>query len=340
MTLVRISLILLALAALLLPIPSRLVETSYSRGVYPGIQASVTTASNVVPVSLLDLAVPVLLVAAAWRFARRVRRVGVVSALVRLTTLAATLYLAFLLLWGMNYRRLPLDQKLDFDQRRIRSDAAMRLGENAVRFLNVTHAAAHDPGQGSPTLEAALAAAERMLDSPRLAVPAVPKRSLLELYFRKAGIDGMTDPFFLEIIINRDTLPFERPFVIAHERAHLAGYAHEAEANFVAWLACLQGSPLAQYSGWLAIYEHVTASLPEADGSRLAAQLAAGPRRDLQQIEERYARASPMVRDASRDVYDAYLRANRVREGIASYTAVVRLILGAGMEDGRSLRLR
>jgi hypothetical protein len=40
------------------------------------------------------------------------------------------------------------------------------------------------------------------------------------------------------------------------------------------------------------------------------------------------------VRDTARDVYDSYLRANRVREGIASYTGVVRLLLGAGVAEG------
>jgi hypothetical protein len=34
------------------------------------------------------------------------------------------------------------------------------------------------------------------------------------------------------------------------------------------------------------------------------------------------------VRRAARDVYDSYLKANRVELGIASYDAVVRLALG------------
>ena len=44
----------------------------------------------------------------------------------------------------------------------------------------------------------------------------------------------MTDPFLLETLIAPDLLEVERPFVIAHEWAHLAGYADESEANFVA----------------------------------------------------------------------------------------------------------
>ena len=141
-----------------------------------------------------------------------------------------------------------------------------------------------------------------MLGSNRVAVPGVPKRSLLERYFRVAAIDGMTDPFFLEIIVNPDTLPFERPFVVAHEWAHLAGYANEAEANFVAWLACTQGDAMARYSGWLAVFEHVVASVQRPDRTTLTSQLAAGPRRDLQAAAARYARASPVVRTAARDV--------------------------------------
>ena len=62
----------------------------------------------------------------------------------------------------------------------------------------------------------------------------------------------MTNPFFLEVIINPDLLPFEQPFVLAHEWAHLAGYADESEANFVAWLTCVQGDaagPLQRVAG-------------------------------------------------------------------------------------------
>ena len=66
----------------------------------------------------------------------------------------------------------------------------------------------------------------------------------------------------------------------------------------------------------------------------LTSQLGGGPRADLRAIAARYDRSSPVVRTAARDVYDGYLRANRVDEGIASYKAVVRLMLGAGLDDG------
>ena len=319
-----------------------------SRGIYPPIQGVLTSFSNLVPVALLDIAALGLLVVLALGFARRVRASGLVHALVSgvvsLVTLTAVTLLLFFVLWGLNYRRVPLDQKLEYDRTRVTREAALRLGGHALLEVNALYAPAHGLDAGasakSPTLEAAFDAAQRMLGSNRVAVPGVPKRSLLERYFRVAAIDGMTDPFFLEIIVNPDTLPFERPFVVAHEWAHLAGYANEAEANFVAWLACTQGDAMARYSGWLAVFEHVVASVPRPDRTTLTSQLAAGPRRDLQAAAARYARASPVVRTAARDVYDTYLRANRVQEGVASYTVVVRLMLGAGLENGGSPRLR
>ena len=137
----------------------------------------------------------------------------------------------------------------------------------------------------------------------------------------------MTDPFFLEVIVNTDVLDIERPFVIAHEWAHLAGYADESEANFVAWLTCLEGDSLARYSGWVSAYGTPCARCRATIDVRLR-RSAEGPRDDLRAMAARYQRSSPVVREAASGVYDGYLRANRVEEGIASYDAVLRLMLG------------
>jgi hypothetical protein len=344
MRLVRFIVLLLAFAAAVAPFPPSLIEARYSRGAFPAIQAAITPITNLVPFALLDLAVVVALTLFALWLYRSSRRSGVLRsllfAIVPLVTIAAAAYLMFLVMWGFNYRRVPLEQKLEFDRGRVTHDGVRTLGENAARMLNATYDLAHAPQQIGPTLDAAFASAQRLLGAPRTAALGVPKASMLQWYFRIAAIDGMTDPFFLEVIVNPDVLPFERPFVLAHEWGHLAGYASEDEANLIAWLACLQGDALARYSGWLAIYEHTAGSLPRADRVALAKQLAPGPRADLEASAARFARSSPVVRTAARDVYDSYLRANRVEEGIESYTAVVRLIVGSGMEDGQPPRLR
>ena len=74
--------------------------------------------------------------------------------------------------------------------------------------------------------------------TPRLPVP---RRTMLDWYFRAGGIDGMTNPFGLEVLLNSRVLPVELPALVAHEYAHLAGFADEADASVVAWLACQGG---------------------------------------------------------------------------------------------------
>ena len=125
-----------------------------------------------------------------------------------------------------------------------------------------------------------------------------------------------------------DLLDVERPFVIAHEWAHLAGYADESEANFVAWLTCRRGDERARYSAALALigYAGPRAALKDA--------LDPGPRIDIFAIGYRYARTNQTLRFAARQGYDKYLKANRVERGVESYDAVVQLILGTGMDPG------
>jgi hypothetical protein len=340
----RFFIIALAGLAAIVPLSPTAVESWYSRGAYPIIQRTITPLSNLVPIALLDIAALSLAAILTVVFLRRYLAVGLARALTRiaatLITLTAVIFLCFLAMWGLNYRRLPLESKLTYDASRVTRDSALLLGRHALGEVNALHAAAYDAAAAGPTLEAAFAAAEQRLGHHRQTVTGRAKRSALERYFRAAAIDGMTDPFFLEIIINPDTLPFERPFVLAHEWAHLAGYANEAEANFVAWLACSEGGPMARYSGWLAIFEHVAASLPRADRVALASGLGPGPRQDLDAAARRYATATPVVRAAAREVYDGYLRANRVSDGVANYSAVIRLMLGAGLTSGERPTLR
>jgi hypothetical protein len=336
---VKLAVIAAAVAVAVLPLPASLVERWYSGLVYPRVQASATFLSNLFPVALLD----VLLIAAAVWIVRRFiavvvrRRTGLVHALVGFgvwaAALCATLYLVFLATWGLNYRRVPLTEKLPFDSSSISHKAAVDLGCLSVAKLNVLYGAAHAGFAASSSgidqpLAQAFSDVQGMLGV-RKAMPARPKYSVLDVYFRAAAVDAMTDPFFLETLTVSNLLPVERPFVVAHEWSHLAGFADESEANFVGWLTSMHGPPSAQYSGWLFLYGEIVRGLSPADRGPISAGLANGPREDLQAIADRIARGiRPRVSAIGWRVYDRYLKANRVAAGTASYALVVQLILG------------
>lgn len=336
-TLVALGLVLSAGVAAVTPVPPALVERVYSTGVYPVFQRILTPISNQAPFALIDLLIAggvvwfVFLALAVRRLFRRGEKRVVQRVVVCAILPAAALYLAFLAFWGFNYRRVPLEEKLDFDATAVTPVAARSLAVAAVSRANALHDEAHAAGwaDGSLRLESAFAVAERDAGATSITVTGRPKRTMLDWYFRSAAVAGMTDPFFLETLIASDLLPFERPFVIAHEWSHLAGFADEGEANFIGWLTCVRGSVPAQYSGWLSLYAELIGSLSRRDRQEVAARLAAGPREDLRALADRLSRnVSPAVSAAGWRVYDQYLKANRVEDGAASYARVVRLALG------------
>jgi hypothetical protein len=300
------------------------------------MQPVVTRLSNLVPFGLFDLLIVVIL--AAWFLLAigdfRRGRLSLVRLVIRTATWTAVLYLAFLFLWGFNYRRVPLMDKLQFDSQAVSPDAVLALANTAVDKLNALHDPAHAMGwAGFGTVEFPLANAldlvQRQLGGTRDFVPARPKRTMLDPLFRLSAVDGMTDPYFLETLLESGMLPFERPAAIAHEWGHLAGFADESEASFVGWLACLHGSTADQYSGWLFLIEELIPAVPQQDRASLVRRIAPGPLADLRAIAERQrAQVNRVVAGASGRIYDRYLKANRVEAGIASYDEVVRLILG------------
>lgn len=345
-TFAALLLVLAAGVAAVAPVPPALVERVYSTGVYPVFQRVLTPLSNRAPFALIDLLIAGGLVWLAFfaialrRLFRRGERRRVQRVIVCAVLPAAALYLAFLLLWGFNYRRLPLEDKMAFDAAAVTPEAARSLASAVVSRANALYDAAHAGGwEDESGLAAAFAAAARDAGASGTTIPGRPRRTLLDWYFRSAAVAGMTDPFFLETLVASDLLPFERPFVVAHEWSHLAGFADEGEANFIGWLTCVRGPVPAQYSGWLSLYAELTGSLSRRDRQEVVAGLAAGPREDLRAMADRLRRnVNPAVSSAGWRVYDGYLKANRIEDGTASYARVVRLVLGTQLGQRTIMR--
>jgi hypothetical protein len=337
----RVIAIAIALLLWLVPLPPDWVERGYSSSLYLAWQRLITPFSNFVPFALFDLFVCVAVLGVIVRWILRVRAMRKGAGrwrqlglgLLDLASAASLLYVWFALSWGLNYQRRPLETRLDFDRRRVTQTSVSAMAQTTVDALNRLYPlASRQPWPGYEatryTLSRSFDIAQRSLGQQTMAEAGTPKSTVWNTYFRLAAIDGMTDPFFLETLVSDDALPVERPFIIAHEWGHLAGYASEAEANFVGWLTCQDAGEQAQYSAWLALYWHLVAVMPSAERRALDASLNEGPKRDLRAIAERYTKSAPRVRVMAWVLYDRFLKANRVSEGIASYEGVVSLLVG------------
>ena len=346
MSWIAIGTVIVAATAALAPLPAAVVERWFSNGLYPRLQHVLTPVSNMMPAAWLDvlsLTASGWVVWVWWRALRHdgTRRLPRVGGAARMTLVGASaVYLVFLGLWGLNYRRVPLPSRLVLERDAPSTEAVVALGREVAARLNGLYAPAHNSGfeeaaWRNPRLRNAFVDVQQQLSDAPPAVPGRLKRTLFGPFFRWTGVDGMINPFGLEVLANPDLLPFERPFVAAHEWAHLAGYADESEANFVGWLTCVRADQASQYSGWLYLYWQIAGELPAKGRASISESLTAGPRDDLSAIAARLRRGDlPVLRRASWMVYDRYLKANRVEAGVQSYGEVVTLILRARFGDG------
>ena len=97
--------IAIAIIAAIAPLPPKLVERAYSNGFYPFVQTHLTPITNLIPIALVDIGALVV-VFVVVRYTLGLRRTPprsiVRDALRRLVVFAAVVYLAFLVVWGLN----------------------------------------------------------------------------------------------------------------------------------------------------------------------------------------------------------------------------------------------
>ena len=112
---------------------------------------------------------------------------------------------------------------------------------------------------------------------------------------------------------------------MCHEIAHRQAVAAEDEANFCAYLACMENPRNDfRYSGAFAAYIYCNNALAKVDRSAAASiwqNVADGVRADAQAANEHYAQYEGKVQDAAQKVNDAYLKAFSEESGCLLYTS-------------------
>jgi hypothetical protein len=336
-----------AIALVAVPWPEAMVERGYSRGVFPYLQSAVTWVSNRTSWAVIDVGLIALAVWLVWRIVVAVRhrpRLGAGAAIWELTRrvlrVAAAIVVLFYVNWGLNYRRTSLEVQLADGA----ATTASATATSSALVAAVEHAA-HEASRlrsgdderrltvlpypvVAEQLESAFQRALARLDLPPLSRAGRPKISrVLTPFYTAAGVTGMVNPVALESIVHPDLLPFERPMVLAHEWAHLAGYADEADASAIGWAACISGTAELQYAAHMFFLLEAAGDVPPATWRRIRAGLDPGVIEDFAALAKRLTRQKPVVREAAFTVYDQYLKTNQVEDGVRSYGRAVRVLL-------------
>lgn len=341
------ALIALAFAVASVPIPPATIEHAYANGFFAALNVTFVPLTNAVPFAVGDveaLLVAVLVIGgwiAALRPSREKRLRTVLRLLAHTAALAATIAIAFNVLWGWNYRRVPVIARVDFAPSRVTTAKVSAFADRIASILNDDVGPAHERMRTeSPDAMRAELARDFVPVVGRLGdtwTPAltIPKTTLANRIYEMAGVGGQYDPFAFETLLDAAFLPFEVPRALAHEWSHAAGFGDEGDANLIGTLTCLRSSdPLIRYSGAYWTY----GELPESDRRRI--HLAPAVIADFNAGRARFLRFyNPRLFTLSWNLYDRYLRANGVTGGVVSYSRFVQLLVGTSL-DASGLPLR
>lgn len=316
--------------------------SGFSRAVFARI-------TNILPFSLAELLIlliPLLIVLLVIYAVRRktVTWRAVVSYIVTLLSGVSIIFTLFVLNYGLGYYIPTLDKRLELDKQPV---SAEELHETALILVEEINALVPEIRYGADDFSVMPYSLSEMGDKLMDAYASFTKDHpyvqdldsnikpvLMSVAMSYTHFTGFYTFFTGEANLNVDFPDYTLPYTAAHEFAHQRGIARENEANFIAFLVCLESDdPYIRYCGYLNLYEYVASALYSADKTE-EKSLYYGVREKLDDFVlaemsayssfyQKYSNSKAGAVGSS--INNAFLQANGTEEGSKSYGLVVDL---------------
>ncbi len=245
----------------------------------------------------------------------------------------------FLVLWGFNYQRTNVSERLSLAV----APLPLEVVQNEIEIVQLKatelrRSIKQDTlpiVEPMPYLELEAEVREVMkdqLEKLRLVYAGEPRTRLFppDGLMRRLGILGIYWPFTGESYIDPSLHPLEKPFTIAHEMAHSFGVTDEGEANFVAWVVASESNfTRLNYAAQLRLMIYLMrdyASMDPEGYREWTKTLDRGIVNDILSIRENANRYEPISIEFSRAANDAFLKTQGVKEGVKSYQQMPMLV--------------
>lgn len=309
------------------------IEKYYSNALYPVVATLFSGVSGLFPFSLWDIFWSLFVVLALFILGKVLfGKMKFFLFLLRTLQLAALLYSFFYLSWGFNYFRQPIEKRLNWTRHIEKKDMFPTVLDTLIS--NANNSRVEISAADYPAIDSLVEVSYRE-NAPHFgySYPNGSRRAKTMLYtwfFAKSGVSGYFGPFFNEVHLNGELLPTEYPFVLAHEKAHQFGISGEAEANFMAWYICNSSSDnRLRYSASIQLLQYffgdpfhqeaVREYLKRFDKKAMA---------DIRAQRDHWKKLRNATLDkAQTTANNAYLKSNKIHEGVMNYNSVVRLTI-------------
>ncbi|MCK9641036.1 MAG: DUF3810 domain-containing protein [Prolixibacteraceae bacterium] len=309
------------------------IEKYYSNGLYPVIAFLLSAFSELLPFSLWDVFWSLFILFILYLLGRVIfSKFKFKLFILRTLQLAALLYTFFYFSWGFNYFRDPIEKRLNWTRHIEKKDMFPTVLDSLISIANASRVELKVADY--PAIDSLIEQSYRE-NAARFGYkyPNGSRRAKTMLYtwfFAKSGVSGYFGPFFNEVHLNGELLPTEYPFVLAHEKAHQFGISGEAEANFMAWYICNSSKDnRLKYSASIQLLQYFFADpfhheairefLKRFDKKAMADIMA--QRNHWKELR------NETLDKAQTTANNAYLKTNKIHEGVMNYNSVVRLTL-------------
>lgn len=326
------------------------VEKIYSSGIYKVLVFPLNLISALFPFSLAEallVGLIVLIIIGLIRLITSLIRTPAKSkefllgSLINIAVFISVVYFSFIVIWGLNYQRLPFSRIANLDVQKTSVEELAALCENLVIKANVLRKYVKEDENGVMILSAgkqdALKRAYKGYENASEIYPefkgfyARPKGVFLSEVMSYLGIEGIYSPFTGEANVNASITDAPFPFTTCHEMAHQRGFAREDEANFIAYITCkYHPDKDFQYSGMLYALIYASNALYQNSPdlySQIRQNYSTAIVRDLNAISQYWKKYETPVQEFSSSVNDTYLKANRQEDGVKSYGRMVDLLI-------------
>lgn len=308
------------------------IEEAYSRNVYQTIANILVPITNSVPFSIsaiLLIVIPILWLAwTVWSFRQR----RFLRWLWRTVVLAGILYAIFIVNWGINYGRESIETQLDLPKESFAESDLQNLVDTLSTMIQGNANAERNVIEARASLRASLIETVETITGRTPTLPTWVKSLPAGTLIRTGNASGVISPFTLEPHIDGALSEAYSLAVGTHELAHIAGYAGEADTDFIAALAGLNAADAyARYATALKLWNDAVRQWPEPQRTEAIAALPQLAREDLQAMYEPFQRYQlpAWVQNLQGSLYNRYLTSQGVEAGIQDYSRTTTLLLAA-----------
>lgn len=325
-------------------------ENIYSTGIYRPIGLLLSNITGIVPTSTGELILASVVIFTVLRIIFLIIHIFkqpkagkylFLNFIINILITVSIIYFSFILLWGLNYYRLPFSTISKLQVKPSTTKELEGLCENLIERANTLRTSIQENSQGVMYLpngkkDVFKRAPKGFINASKLYTElegkyGPPKSVILSKLMSYTGITGVYFPFTGEANVNISIPDSDIPATACHEMAHQRGFAREDEANYIAYLTCeMNPDTDFQYSGILLALIESTNALYSKDPSsfkELRPKYSDGLIRDLQAINTYWKQYEGPVNDVSNKINDSYLKANNQSDGVQSYGRMVDLLL-------------